>query len=1022
MFDDNAIADAARTYLLETAPVVALRIDDAALLVDANAQARRLLGDGAIGRPWTESLEGCFAPLDCAALVESGKGMHRLTMHTVSGLPETLCFRFFPLPNGTLALGSLDLQGQESLAGQVLALNDELSGRTLQLLQANTELCQLHDINSRLSRKMGEHIEMLRQQSIASLNLMEDAVAARQRAEQASQEIRESEERFRSLVEGAPDAIYVVSESTFCYVNAAACRLFGADSSEQLVDQSVIDRCHPSTVASVQARVQKLFSQKEAVPTIEQTLLRIDGSPIPVEVTAVPITYKGKDGAVAFARDMTERNKAQEALRNSERRYRSIIESAPDPILVVDQTSRITLINAQAERAFGYQREELLGRSLDLIIPPDLWASQEIQEREVTTETLHAPSVLKGYAVGKDGHKIPVEVRLRSAGDSGPDVMLSISDLSGLRRAEARFERLLEAAPDAIVVANEAGQIVLMNTQAERMFGHSRAALLGRNINLLVPERFWGENSGQRIGLRADGSEFSIEITLSPLQTEGGGLSVSAIRDVTERKENEQRTRQLEILAAKAEAANKAKSMFLSTMSHEIRTPMNAILGYSQLTLRDPSLGAGARANLEVINRSGEHLLAIIDDVLDMAKIEAGRTQVTPTTFNLRNLLREIESMFRLRAEAKRLRFEVLVQGEPIQYVVADEGKIRQVLINLLGNAVKFTERGRINLNVSLNYRTNERLWLSAQVEDTGIGLTAEDQSRLFQPFVQGVADPHTLNGGTGLGLAICRGVAHLMRGDITVTSRPGEGSTFSLEIPIDPSDRTEHQLAAGPGRVLGLQAGQDVPRILIVDDVTDNRGWLSELLTTLGFSVRSAANGQDAVRCWEEWHPGLILMDVHMPGMNGLEATRLIKSRVGGKDTVIIALTADAMSDQRRVVMDSEMDDFLSKPCLEDELLEKIRWHLGLEYVYEEVTITSEKEAHVVSKAAVLRPEDLAALPLDLIRQLRDATFNGDKALLNKLILLIDQSLGGESARSLQELANEYQYTKLMELFDKNA
>ena len=251
----------------------------------------------------------------------------------------------------------------------------------------------------------------------------------------------------------------------------------------------------------------------------------------------------------------------------------------------------------------------------------------------------------------------------------------------------------------------------------------------------------------------------------------------SAIRDITERKRVEQQilnlNRQLEDAAAEAEAANRAKSTFLSTMSHEIRTPMNAILGYAQLMLRDPGLGADAKTNLKIIGRSGEHLLALINDVLDMAKIEAGRTELNPVTFNLARLLDDLAAMFRLRAEAKALRFELWVDGEAVPYVVADEGKIRQVLINLLGNAIKFTECGEIKLHVTLEQRKADQLWLSARVEDTGPGIAEEDQKKLFEPFSQVRSGLDSLKG-TGLGLAISRKYARMMGGDITVTSKPG--------------------------------------------------------------------------------------------------------------------------------------------------------------------------------------------------------------------------------------------------------
>jgi signal transduction histidine kinase len=255
------------------------------------------------------------------------------------------------------------------------------------------------------------------------------------------------------------------------------------------------------------------------------------------------------------------------------------------------------------------------------------------------------------------------------------------------------------------------------------------------------------------------------------LETEEGTLIVSAVRDITEQRRYD---RQLEVAAAEAEAASRAKSLVLSTVSHEIRTPMNAILGHAQLMSRDPELGANAKANLKIICQSGEHLITLITDILDMSKIEAGRTELNPTTFHFSRLVDNLASMFRLWAQAKALRFEV------------DEGKIRQVLINLLGNAIKFTARGQVTLHITLERRDAHRLWLSAQVEDTGPGIADDQQGKLFRPFSQikrGIEEQE----GTGLGLAIGRSYARLMGGDITVTSRLGQGSTFRFEMPIEP-------------------------------------------------------------------------------------------------------------------------------------------------------------------------------------------------------------------------------------------
>ncbi|MEA2540176.1 MAG: hypothetical protein QOH35_1542 [Acidobacteriaceae bacterium] len=313
-------------------------------------------------------------------------------------------------------------------------------------------------------------------------------------------------------------------------------------------------------------------------------------------------------------------------------------------------------------------------------------------------------------------------------------------------------------------------------------------------------------------GLHKNGTEFPIETSLSPLETEEGTLVVSAVRDITERKRFD---RQLEVAAKEAEAASRAKSMFLSTVSHEIRTPMNAILGCAQLMSRDPELGVNAKANLKTICQSGEHLIALITDILDMSRIEAGRTELNPSTFNLTQLVEGLASMFQFEARAKALRFEVLVDGEYVAYVVADVGKIRQVLINLLGNAIKFTARGQVQLHITLQRKGGDQLWLSAQVQDTGSGIANEEQEKLFQPFSQ-VKRGTRKQEGSGLGLAIGRSYARLMGGDITVTSSLGQGSIFRFEIPLEPDEISGQN---HPNELIGVNIKTGPARVLVVDD-----------------------------------------------------------------------------------------------------------------------------------------------------------------------------------------------------------
>jgi CheY-like chemotaxis protein len=448
--------------------------------------------------------------------------------------------------------------------------------------------------------------------------------------------------------------------------------------------------------------------------------------------------------------------------------------------------------------------------------------------------------------------------------------------------------------------------------------------------------------------------------------------------------------------------------------------------------LRDPDLGADTKANLKIIARSGEHLLGLINEVLDMSKIEAGRMDVNPVTFNVSSLVDDLAAMFRLRAESKGLGFETLVDGESAACVVADEGKLRQALINLLGNAIKFTARGRVKLHVTLtlvalervtsqrvtldhvtvDQGSGDRLWLSARVEDTGSGITGEEQEKLFEPFSQ-IRRGLQSQEGTGLGLAISRKYARLMGGDITVTSSPETGSIFRLEIPLERGDAAAVVRRSVSRRVIGIRAGQDVPRILVVDDHAEGRDWLMKLLTSIGFSVRGADDGEAAIRNWEQWNPHLILMDVHMPVMDGIEATRRIKSDPRGKETVIIALTASAPHGDRLAAAQCGVDAFVMKPCREDELLDKMRAFLKIAYRYEE---TSEDKGQAVGGTAPPSAERLGPLPRELVEELRNATSSGNKRLLDELILKVPET----SAKALQELADGYEYDTLTQLLEE--
>ena len=886
-------------------------------------------------------------------------------------------------------------------------------------------------------------------------DLASDLARAWHGLEEAAAHAR-TRENLETLVEAMPEAVFFKDgDGRWLVVNSLAKQLFqldrrpwqGRTDLEMAGDLPVLKATHLNCLASD----EQAWSAGRTTLSEEQVTAP-DGSLLVFEVSKVPLFHEDgrRKALVIIGRDATRNRAAQRELQQasdrlaemnlqlewrvqerthrlaeSEEMFRTIAASANTAIFLIDAAGKVYFWNRAAEQMFGWTGSEAVGQDLGylLALPEELFVFTDPPGKPPQLSGI-IRSKLETTARCRDGGRISLDLSLAMVSLQGQHYVVGLgNDITERRLAEqelARYawevEDLYNRAPCGYHSLDKEGLVVQINHTELGWLGYTREEMVGRPISdFLTPASqelfrkkfagFTGEDrqtNVEREFVCKNGAILPVVINSVVIRDSAGNFvrTRSTVFDNTERlKTNRKLHRALE----QAAAANRAKTDFLANMSHEIRTPMNAIMGYAQLLRRDPDLPAAARHQTEIICRNGQNLLSLLNSILELSRIEEGRVAMKHEVFSPLELFTELVSLFQEPAQEKQLAL-VFAPGRGLpESVEADQDKIRRAVANLLSNAIKFTQQGGIRLKVTVAPAGPEQSLLVVEVRDTGPGITPEELPHLFKRFAQTASGQRT-GTGTGLGLYISSEYVRLMGGTLTVDSHPGRGSVFRLAVPVHaahgqaagPDDRQLPRLPAAPG---------DVPwRALVVDDILDNREMLQQLLQHVGFEVRAVASGAAALELAATWPPRLILMDAHMPEMDGCETIRRLKAGPAPVACKIIMVSASAFEGDRQAALAAGADDFVAKPYRDLELVETIRIQLGLQ------------PAPPAAAPVPVSAEDIGRLPAESRLALRTAVVEADYDRVNQLLKKL-QLTEPAIAQKLAGLVQQFDADRLLQL-----